>query len=334
MAEAEASIAPYTGQPNGFPTEDPLVKRPSASEVIAYLECSTPVCAQLRPMFEDASKALGVQFQSVKAGASAQELQQAMDSIIAMKPSAVLVAGVDPAQFKSQMDELAAMNIPVVGGSGASRFPAIRGVVNGDASSTRIGALLADWAVATNGGAPSVVYTIPELSFTSLMTDGYLTRMKELCPACEVRQQNIPVASIGNAAPQQVVNDLRSHPETETAIFTSLESATGLPAAMKVANLEVDINGFGSDAGTLNSLRKEDFAGAVAFDFPVTGWQFVDMAARLGTGQELTGMERNDEMTMQILSPSDMQSGSTDNWSAYPDYQQRFTALWSAGNAS
>jgi ABC-type sugar transport system substrate-binding protein len=107
----------------------------------------------------NATKSLfGTDLIVVKAGPSAQDAQQAMDSIIAQKPSAVILPTVDPVSIRAQMEQLAKADIPVValGVTNTEDFPGIEASIMGKQFSELAGKLFADWAVTTNGSAPSV----------------------------------------------------------------------------------------------------------------------------------------------------------------------------------
>jgi len=332
LAQAKENLAPYTGQPGAFPVDEPLAKKPPAGTTIAFLQCSTPVCAVQAELFAIPTKTLlGNDLIVVKAGPSAQELQQAMDSIIAKKPSAVILPAVDPSQFRPQMEELDRLGIPVVttGVIDMESFPAIKAGLLGPKASERAGKLFADWAVVRNGTAPSVFYTIPELSFSPIMFKAYQDEMKQLCPSCEVREVKIPIATVGNTAPQTVVNDLRSHPETKTAVFASAEAMTGLPAALKVAGLSPDTVGFAPSPTVLGYIQKGEVTAGLPVDSLVTEFSGVDMVARVLTGQELTKAEADDELAMQMVTKEDLEGKDlSKGFAAYPDVVERMTKLW------
>ena len=336
LADAKAALAPYTGQPNAFPVDQPLEKPLPAGSVIAFLESATPVCATLEPVFGGAVQALGAEFKPVKAvGTSAADLQQAMESIIAAKPSGVAICGAEPAQILPQLRTLKELGIPVVsaGGSKPSEDVGLY-TINGPAAATTAGGLLADWTFVENGNSESVVYVTPELSFTTALADGYTARMTELCPDCVVRVVKVPISTIGNTAPSLVVNDLKSNPQTKTAIFGTAEASTGLPAALKVAGINVDINGYVPAPPNIADLKKGDVSAWLAPDLGTTIFQSVDLLARLIIGQELPPSEANDVLTMQMITAADLNDQNSANgiFTAYPDFAPRFMALWSAGS--
>ncbi|MHC6220640.1 hypothetical protein [Arthrobacter sp. MMS24-S77] len=181
----------------------------------------------------------------------------------------------------------------------------------------------------TNGTAPSVFYSIPELGFSAPMAAAYQDEMKAVCPGCQVRVVKIPLASIGNTAPATVVSDLKANPETRTAIFASEEAATGLPAALKVAGLDVAINGYAPSPTILGYIQSGDVTAGLAVDTLVAGFLNADVAARLVTGQKLTATETAGLTSMQMVTKNDLAGVDVSKgFAAYPDAVQRFGQLW------
>jgi len=111
LAQAGQNLAPVTGRPSPFPVSAPLLARPPAGSSMALLQCSTPICALIGRMGQEAAGQLGTPLTVTKAGASAQSLQEAMSSIIAQKPTAVLIPAADPVQYREPMNQLDQLGI-------------------------------------------------------------------------------------------------------------------------------------------------------------------------------------------------------------------------------
>ncbi len=333
IAEAKSDLAPYTGHPSPFPVDVPLKTKPPAGTKLAFLQCPTPICALFAQLAQGAAKTLGVPLTVTKAGASAQSLQEAMSSIIAQNPSAVLVPASDPVQFRPAMQTLLSKKIPVVsqGVVDTAQFPGIKGVILGAAAAGLAGKLLADWVVLRNGTKPSVFYNTPELTFSTLIQNGYEKQVQKLCPSCKVRVVKLPLATIGNTAPASVTSDLQAHPETKTAVFGTEEAADGVPPALKVAGIKVDAIGFAPDPEVLGYIKAGEITAGLGYDTLTSTWVQVDEAARLLTGEPLTAAEKTDEKNvMQILEQKDITFDPTHGYTGYPDTPKRFAKLWSA----
>ncbi len=332
LTRVTQNLAPYTGHPNPFPVDQPLTKRPGAGWSVAFLQCSTPICALLARTTAEAAGGMGVPLHVTKAGASSQGLQDAMSSIIAQKPSTVLLPAADPVQFRDPMAQLQSLGIPVIsqGVVDTDQFGAIKGEILGKKAADLAGVLLADWVVKRNGTSPSVFYNTPELSFSPYIVAGFKREMGQVCPSCAVRFVDVPIATIGSTAPATVTSDLQSHPDTRTAVFGSEEAADGLPAALKVADITVDTVGFAPDPAVLGYIKNGDITAGLGFDIRTSSWIQLDMAARVLTGQALTTAEQNDPSVMQMLERGDITFDPAMGWNGYPDVATRFAALWTA----
>jgi ribose transport system substrate-binding protein len=77
VGQASAAIAPYVGHPSAFPATVALSKRPAAGSTFIYLQCSTPICAQIGQVLHGPTAALGVTLRTINAGSTATSSQAA-----------------------------------------------------------------------------------------------------------------------------------------------------------------------------------------------------------------------------------------------------------------
>jgi ribose transport system substrate-binding protein len=330
VAAAQNVLAPYTGKPSAFPVDQPLREKPPAGTTVAYLQCVTPVCGLFGEIIPAAAKTMGVELTIVKAGASADSLQAAADSIIARKPTAVVIPAVEPSTISPQLSKLDASKTPVSAngimnperyGIGADQF--------NNAAALQAGKILAAWVVKTKGDeADAVFYKTPELSFNAFIEQGFKEELSALCHSCKVRSVVVPVSTIGNNAPARVVSDLQSNPKTNVAVFGTLEAAVGLPAAMRTAGLDTTVTGFGPNPSNLQDIESGGITSGLGLDFPVMVWTQLDAAMRLATGQPLTDGEKAGIPPLQMLEGKDITFDPSKGFSGYPDFAQRFGRLW------
>jgi ribose transport system substrate-binding protein len=315
---------------SAFPADQPLTKRLPSTATLAYLQCASPVCAIGARLLKSATAAMGIKFAVIDGGGSVTTLQAAMNTIIAMKPTGVMLAGIDPTGIGDQIKQLVAEGVVVgsVGVMGTSAY-GVQAPFNTEAANTKEGALLAAYVVNTKGAkAASVIYEVPELSFSPIVTAGYIDEMKTLCPECEVRKVDIPLASIGVNASSLIVSDLQSHPETNVAVFSDLDDETGLPAALAAAGISVETAGLSPSPSGLQDIKNGDLNATIAVDLPVMFWTGVDMIARIATGQPLTAGEKAGIPSGELLQKADITFDPSSGFSGYPNYAQRFAALW------
>ena len=329
VAAAKAAVAQYSGKATAFPVDAPLKKRP-VGKTIAYMQCSTPACAFFAQIIAPTQKMLGYKLKVVKAGPSATEVQTAMSSIVSLKPNATLLPASDPNQFLNQAKQLQDGKVPVSvnGVVDPTKYGFDNAFIN-NATDELAGKLMADWSVASTGGAEVVFYGVQELSFTPIMEKAFDNEMGAVCPSCKVRHVAIPIASIGKDAPSRVVSDLQSHPNTKAVVFGNAETGTGLPAALKAANLKVKIMGFGPPPAILGYIKQGQWDAGIGVDAPTMLWAQVDSLARLMDGQPQTPGEAKGLPPIQILTAKDP-FDPTKLWTGYPKFAQQFAKLWGA----
>ena len=188
---------------------------------------------------------------------------------------------------------------------------------------------MADWAVARDGSKLNTVfYTTPELSFSGLIASAFAEEVKARCPACQTRTVEIPVATFGNTAPSIVVDDLQAHPKTTSAIFVVGEQAIGLASALKTADIKTPIFLGSPDPATLGAIQDGTYQAGLGTDLALMSWMAVDSLARLTTGQAPSEGAVKDELVMQVVNASDLKGDLSRGWSGYPDFPERFKALW------
>lgn len=329
-ATAASQLAQYSGKISGFPVDQPLTSKPSTGAKFAFLQCVSPTCGLIAQALGGAAKTLGVEFVVVKAGGSVSDQQSAMDSIIALKPDGVLIAGLDATGIGAQIKKLTSADVPVttIGIQETEKYGVQAPMNSGDAQKL-YGKLLASYVVNKEGGkAKAVVYEVPELSFSPKVAAAFTAEMKKLCPDCGVRKVDIPISSVGTDSPSKIVSDLQAHPETSVAVFTLMDAATGLPSAMKTAGVKVDTIGLSPSPSNLQDIKNGDLGAAVAVDLPVMIWTAMDATARVATGQELTAGEKAGIPPVQVIQKADITFDPTKGFSGYPDFVERFSSLW------
>jgi ribose transport system substrate-binding protein len=327
VAAAKAAVAQYSGKPTAFPVDAPLKQRP-VGKTIAYMQCSTPACAFFAQIIAPTQQMLGYKLKVIKAGPSANEVQTAMSSIVSLKPDGTLLPASDPHQFLNQAKQLEDAKVPVSvnGVVDPEQYGFDNAFIN-NATDELAGKLMADWSVASTGGGEVVFYGVQELSFTPIMEKAFDDEMAAVCPSCEVRHVSIPIASIGKDAPSRVVSDLQSHPNTKVAVFGNAETGTGLPAALKAANLKVKIMGFGPPPAILGYIKQGQWDAGIGVDAPTMLWAQIDALARLMDGQPQTTGEQKGLPPIQILTREDPFDPAK-LWTGYPDFAQQFAKLW------
>jgi ribose transport system substrate-binding protein len=332
VAAAKSVIAPYIGKPSPFPVTEKLKEIPKGAN-IAYMDCGTPICALFWQIIGPAAQTMGVNVERVKAGSAANTVSSAFDSVVAKKPDAVIVTAINVELWKNQLKQLQEAEIPVVttGITGTEPYEIIAPQA-AEASSALEGELMANYVVAEMSPEANVVmYDVPELPFTGVVAEKFSEELEAVCPECSVRTTHIPVATIGNTAPNTIVSDLQANPETTVAVFATDETETGLPAALQAAGIEVETLGNSPGPTNLQYLKEGKETAGLGFDLPVLTWTLVDQAAREIVGQELGGPEAEGIPVIQFLTKEDIVFDPSKGWTGYPDFAEKFAKLWGVG---
>lgn len=334
VAAAEKALLPYIKHPSPFPVDEPLNKPPPSDTKMIYMQCGSPICQLQWGLFQAAGKALGVQMTRIKAGSQAQEVSDAFDTAIAEKPDAVLIAAIEPSLFRPQLEQLQEEGV-IVATSGVVD-PENFGIEVFDLARKSVevtGELLAAKAVAEKGAKANIAYyAVPELAFVHAQQEAFERKIGELCPECPVRYVDVPLATVGNTAPNQMVSDLQQNPDTNIAVFSTGEMSVGLPAALKTAGItDVTTFAFGATPANLEYIKNGEETGGLGIDLPVNDWALVDMTARTLIGQELSKAEKTEEPTVppfQFLGGEDITFDPANGWTGYPEYEKMFSELW------
>jgi len=332
--KAAAFVAPYIGKPSPFPVTEPLKKIPKGA-TIAYMDCGAPICALLWEILQPAATTMGVKLDRIKAGAAANTISAAFDSVVAKKPAAV-IAMADPIPLWSrQLEQLKRAKIPVVvngvAAAEAEKYDVPTGLASGAKANELGGQLLANYVIAKMAPKNVVFYDLAGVTLTQEVEDSFLATLKSGCPECSVRTASIPPQTLGSTAPSRVVSDLQSHPETDVAVFSSGQILLGLPAALRTAGIKVKTLDYGPGPANLQAIKDGQETAGLAADYPVIAWAILDQAARAIVGQRLTGPQAEGIGVNQFLTSKDITFDPSKGWTGYPDFPKRFAELWGVG---
>jgi ribose transport system substrate-binding protein len=330
-AAAAAAIAPYIGKPSAFPVTEQLKKVPKGA-TIAFSDCGTPICGLFWQILQPAAQTMGVKMKRYKAGAAASTVSSTMDSIIADKPGAVIIAGTPIQLWQNKLKAFQNAKIPVVTtGILGTKGTGIQAAQAAEDSSNLGGKLLADYAAANYGPNQKVAfYDTPELTFTGLTGTAFQNELKKVCPSCSVRTVHVPIATFGNKAPSQLVSDIQAHPDTSLMVFGTDEVQAGFPAARQAAGISSKVKTLGNTPNPqgLEYVKEGKTNAVLGVDLPVLTWVLLDQAARQMAGQQLSGDEAKGLPVLQFLKKADIKFDPSKGWTGYPDFAQRFAKLW------
>ena len=294
------------------------------------LDCGAPVCGLFAQLADAPAKILGMEITHIKSGTTADGVAAAFDTVLAGGFDGVLVPAIAPSLWNRYLDQLNEAKIPVVTtgiiGVDPNKVPVAAAA---EPSSSLSAKILANWTVAQDGPATTVVfYNTPELSFSNLISKTFVESMHTICTACVVRVVDIPIASFGSNSPTIVVDDLLAHPDTTAAVFAIGEQAIGLSSALSVANIKVHMALNSPDPSVLANIQQGKYDVGLGIDLTVLTWTLIDSLARLTTGQEPSEGARADLLARQLVTSANFKDSVEHGWAGYPDFADRFQALW------
>ncbi len=335
LAAAQAFLAPWEQQPD-FPITEALTKPVPPDSRIVYLDVGTPQTGLIYTYMQKAAALVGVKIDSVKTGQDPQSIAAALNSVVENPPDAVIDLALDPALWSDQLNQLRDKGVKVIALSVTDGtkfgFPDNE-VIGTNKDNAVIGQQLAATAIQrTNGKATNFVfYGVPELPFSASMLEGAKARMAELCPSCKLRVVNIPVAQLGNQAPNTIVSDLQAHPETEYYITSTDETTIGLPSAQTVAGIHVLGVGASPSPINLQQIKQGGEDVALATDTQLYAWMGFDQTLRALIGQTFNRIspEKFGYVLSHPVTKDNLQNTQT-GWTTFQDYQSRFGKLWGA----
>lgn len=333
VAAAEAFIEPWNGEGN----RDLLIGEPLDAPVesglrVVYLDVGTPVSAVMWGNLQAPAELLGIELERVETGRDAQSINSAMNTVVEMAPDGIINITLDPVFFESQIDELAALGIPLVSGSVMNTVEfGLPEAFNGPEWMTVNGEVLGAAALARSGGAKELVfYNVPEFPFSKYEVDGAQTKVAELCDDCELRIVDIPIAELGSTAADRVISDLQANPQTEYFIAAVDEVQIGLPAKLELAGIDVPGIGMWTAPPNNEQVAAGEQDATLSVDLNLMMWTIMDQLLREMAGQDYEWPADDvrastlTRVTEQANAPEDPVVG----YISIPDYQDRFAANW------
>ena len=121
---------------------------------------------------------------------------------------------------------------------------------NAYANDEQMGKVLADFFIAdSNGKGNIVIEHVPAYPILDGFTDGFQAEVKELCPDCKVKIQEITIPDlVAGKVPSVMVSALRSNPDANYVGFDVGPFATGIDAALASAGLSNKVKIIGEAA--------------------------------------------------------------------------------------
>ena len=333
VAEAQKRLEPYKAAPTKITLTEPLKSKPPSGKTVVMLGTNDPNNQKLQKGLKELAALAGWNYSTVAYDpANPATLNQAIDTALSKNPDYVAEAGIP----------LTPPMIDKVKSAGAkwvltSVHPVdVKDPVIVDANAYEndelMGKVLADFFISDSKGKGNIVIEhVPAYPILEGFTDGFQAEVKELCPDCKVKIQNITIPDLtAGKVPSVMVSALRSNPDADYVGFDVGPFAAGIDSALAAAGMsdKVKVIGEAADEAAIASLKSGKQTAWTGFDPVYSTRVMMDAMFRDTLGMPID-QEKSGLQTTQILTKDNV--GDITTWSEPKDALDQFKALWQLG---
>lgn len=330
VKQAEATLAKITQDPPNI-TIPPLTKPVPKGVQLTFVTCPIPTCVATEVGAKEAAKHFGWTVKTVNQGLTPDTVQAAFNGIAQNPGDVVLADAVLPnSAVSKQLEKIAAQKVPYIGLAQADPVGKLMAAATAAPNQMRAdGEAMANWVIRENKGEPTDVIYVYDPALIGLLGshDQFHATMQELCPDCKVTDLKVATADSGTKIPPQVVNQVRTNPDAKYVVFNLGDYATGVPQALKAANLPATPTMITRAATTtnMNDIKDGGMAAGLTSETIESGWRAVDLAARLLAGEELYSTTPDGGRTFLTADnlPADIEQPFS-----VPDFRSVFEQAW------
>ena len=331
IATAQERLKPYEAVPTEITIKEPLKGAPPAGKTIVMLGTNDPNNQKLQKSLKNLAAMAKWNYQVVSYDpANPATFNAAIDTAITKKANYIAEAGIPltPAMIKKVQDAGAKWVLTSV-------HPVeVKDPIIVDANAYEndelMGKVLADFFVSDSKGKGNVVIEhVPAYPILEGFTDGFQKEVKELCPDCKVKIQEITIPDLtAGKVPSVMVSALRSNPDANYVAFDVGPFAAGIDAALASAGLagKVKVIGQAADEAGIAALKTGKHTAWTGFDPVYSTYVMMDAMFRDSLGMPIDA-EASGLQTTQILTKDDV-GDITGNWGEPKDALAQFKKLW------
>jgi ribose transport system substrate-binding protein len=320
--------------PNTIDINTPLSKKPPTGKTILFLRCDQAVCGGYTEGLEAGAKALGWHIKYETFTQTPQGIQAAINTAIQTHPDGIFFTGQPRAEVKPLFAALEKAKIPIVSGfdeNVAGEGPDIANVANYPhvESYARV---MAAWLTAESGGkANAALFDVPSLPILASASVAFKKELAKLCPACKSTVVHQQLSDLGGTAiANSAVSTLQRNPDIDYLGFVFGEMVTGVPAALRAADLQNQAQIFVySSTGPPNlvEISKGEEKANTAFSIPYFSWRALDAFARHFVGDS-PAIDTSAALPGQILNKGNVVLGTNWAFAQDPNMSTKFEELW------
>ncbi|HEU0102068.1 MAG TPA: substrate-binding domain-containing protein [Mycobacteriales bacterium] len=276
----------------------------------------------------------GVTMNVVDAKGSVDAANKGFQQAIATKVDAVVIQALPASLFAAQISQAKAAGIKVVIANAGTPGDVSGGV---DAAVSfdyvQVGKLIGDWMVAdSQGKGKGLVITSDDVPASQPQAQGTLSEVKRLCPACNMKTQDVQIPQWEASIPTLFQTTVNSDPERKYLLpLYDGQALSGL-GALRTANRgdKVAVGAFNATPGIVEQLKDAKSGLKLDIGGQNEWWAYAatDQIFRVLSGTTPIG---NYNIGLRIFDSSnaDLIQGKDEfTWYASNDYTTKFPALW------
>jgi len=330
VATAQERLKPFEATPTEITIKEPLKGAPPAGKTIVMLGTNDPNNQKLQKSLKNLAAMAKWNYVVSYDPANPATFNAAIDTAITKKANYIAEAGIPltAAMIKKAQDAGAKWVLTSVHPVEV-KDPIIVDA-NAYENDEQMGKVLADFFVSDSKGKGNVVIEhVPAYPILDGFTDGFQAEVKELCPDCKVKIQEITIPDLtAGKVPSVLVSALRSNPDANYVAFDVGPFAAGIDAALASAGLsqKVKVIGEAADEAGIAALKSGKHTAWTGFDPVYSTYVMMDAMFRDSLGMPID-QKASALQTTQILTKDNVGSVG-DTWGEPKDALDQFKKLW------
>ena len=331
IATAQERLKPFKAAPTEITLKEPLKGAPPAGKTLVMLGTNDPNNQKLQKSLKELAGLAKWNYAVVSYDpANPATFNAAIDTAITKKANYVAEAGIPltPAMIKKVQDAGAKWVLTSV--HPAEVKDPIIVDANAYANDELMGKVLADFFVSDSKGKGNVVIEhVPAYPILEGFTDGFQAEVKELCPDCRVKIQDITIPDLtAGKVPSVMVSALRSNPDANYLAFDVGPFANGIDAALASAGLssKVKVIGQAADEAGIAALQSGKHLAWTGFDPVYSTYVMMDAMFRDSLGMPID-VKASGLQTTQLLTKDNV-GDIAGKWGEPKDALDQFKKLW------
>ena len=330
VTKATDQLKQFQAAPTEITIKGALKGAPPAGKSIVMLGTNDPNNQKLQKSLKELAALAKWKYDVVSYDpANPSTLNAAIDTAITKKANYIAEAGIPPTPAMIKKVQDAGANWVLTSVHPVEVKDPIIVNANAYANDVQMGKVLADFFVSDSKGKGNVVVEhIPAYPILEGFTDGFKAEVKELCPDCKVKIQDITIPDlVAGKVPSVMVSALRSNPDANYIAFDVGPFAAGIDAALASAGLagKVKVIGQAADEAGIAALKSGKHTAWTGYDPVYSTYVMMDAMFRHSLGMPID-VEASGVQPTQILTKENV--GDIDHWIAPPDALDQYKKLW------